>query len=98
MGKIDDRIVEAMQRPVMTDADDRRPPRSLSQQPVERHFRRLVESRGRLVEKDDFRAGQQHSGEGQALLLADRQALSPVPLLVEPVDELRQADGAQRLD
>ena len=82
-----------MQRAVVANADDRRPPGSLSQQPVERHFRCLVESRGRLVEKDDFRAGEEHPGESDALLLPDRQALRLVALLVEPLAELRQADG-----
>ena len=97
-GEIDDRIVETPQGAVMADADDRRPPRRFAQQPVERHLRRLVERRGRLVEKDDLRAGQQNPGEGEPLLLADRQPLRPVAVLVQPVDEIGQADRAQRLD
>ena len=89
MGKIDDLVVKPLQRAVMTDADDRRPPGCLTQQPIERHFRRLVESRGRLVEKDDFRAGEEHPSKSDALLLPDRQPLRPVALLVEPLAKLR---------
>ena len=55
----------------MTDADNRRSPGSLPQEPVERHFRGLVQCRGRLVEKDDFGAGEKHPGEREALLLAN---------------------------
>src|SRR5665213_1992247 len=78
----------------MPDADDGRPPLGVAQHPVQRHLPRLVERRGRLVEKDDRRPQQQHPREGEPLLLATRQALRPVALVVETLDE---SNWAQRL-
>ena len=63
--EIDDRLVEAPQRAVMADADDGRPPFGLAQQAVERRLAGLVERRGRLVEKHDLRARQQHAGKAE---------------------------------
>src|SRR5437764_10580723 len=84
--EVDHRFVEAPQCAVVADADDRRMPVGFAHQPVERRLRRLVERRGRLVEKHDRRAHQEDAGKADALLLATRQALRPVALLVELAD------------
>ncbi len=47
-----------------------------------------VERAGRLVEHRVARLGEQHPGEREALLLADRQHLRPVVLGVQPAEPL----------
>src|SRR5207249_7755623 len=94
--EIDDRFVEALQRAVVADADDGRVPIGFAQQPIERRLGRLVESRGRLVEKHDLGPYEQDPGKTEPLLLAAGKAQCPIALFVELIDEVGQADRVQR--
>src|SRR5947208_13828928 len=88
--------MEAPQRPMVPDADDRRMPIRFAQQPVERGFGRLVERRRRLVEKDDLRPDEQDPRKTEPLLLAAREALRPIAVDVELIDQISEPNGAQR--
>src|SRR5690349_2823749 len=94
--QVDDRLVEAAQRAAVADADDGWTPFRLAQHAVERCLCGLVERRGRLVEKHGLRPHQQHAGKTDALLLAARQPLRPVALLVELRNQIAKADRVQR--
>src|SRR5207244_11749291 len=78
VGEIDDAVVEAAQGRAMADADDGRMPGQVAQHAIERRLAILVERRRRLVEKDDGGLGEQHPREGEAFLLAAREALRPI--------------------
>src|SRR3982751_4992204 len=84
--EIDDRLVEAPQGAVMADADDRRMPIGLAQQPGERGFGGPGARRGRFVEENDFRAHEQDARKAKPLLLAAREALRPIAVDIELVD------------
>ncbi len=65
-------------------------------------LRLKVEVRGRLVEHEDVRAGQERPGEGDQLSLARRQRLAPllddrVQALWQAVDQIDQPHGADGL-
>src|ERR1043166_9019178 len=94
--EIDDRLVEAPQGAVMADADDRRMPIGFAQQPVERGFGGLVERRGRFVEENDLRAHEQDARKAKPLLLAAGEALRPIAVDIELVDQISEPDSAQR--
>jgi hypothetical protein len=66
------------------------------QHAVDRGLGLLVERRGRLVEEQPFRPGEQRAGEREALLLAAGEALLPVVALVEPRGESGQLRRFQR--
>src|SRR6476646_6044863 len=87
--------MEAPQRPMVPDADDRRVPISFAQQPVERCLGSLVESRGRLVEKDDLWPDEQDARKAEPLLLAAREPLRPIAVDIELIDQIVEPDRAQ---
>src|SRR5438552_11163539 len=84
--------MEGAQRAAMPDADDGRMPRQAAQHAVKHGFAALVERRGGFIEEDDRGLGEEHPGEGEALLLAARQALGPVVELVEIAGEMTEPD------
>src|SRR5205807_9349242 len=69
-----------------------------AQHAVKRRLAVLVERRRRLVEEDGGRLGQQHAGEGEALLLAARHALRPIVDLVEIGREIAEPDLVEHGD
>src|SRR6185312_5776403 len=93
-----DAVMERAQRAAMADADDGRPPRCFLQQAIEFGLALLIERRRRLVEEDGLRLGEQYARDGEALLLAARQALRPHIRLVELGGETAEADLPQYLD
>src|SRR5262249_34026078 len=81
----------------MADAEDRRLRQPLAQQSIETRFGRLVERRGRLVEKEPLGLLDQGAREGNTLLLARGELKRPVRALVQASAELAEADHLERL-
>ena len=72
----------------MADADHDAVRQLRAQRPVQRELLALVERRGRFVEEDHLRLGQQHPRERDPLLLTRGEHLGPVGDLVEPADKM----------
>ena len=89
--------MERRERRAVADRHDGRFRQALLEQPVERRLRRLVERGGGLVEEQEIGRLQEGARDAEALLLAERQHAVPVRLLVEPLRQGGQADGADRL-
>ena len=81
----------------VADRDDGRARQALRQQPVEVGLGGIVERGGGFVEQQDIRPLQQRAGDGEALLLAERQHPVPVILAGDVGGERRQPDGADRV-
>ena len=75
--------MEGTQRRAMADAEYRRPREPLAHQSIEPCLRRLVNRRGRLVEKEPIGLLDQRSSEGDALLLARGELERPMANFVE---------------
>jgi len=73
---------------VVADADRR--DRQAFQLPVQRGLMHGVQGAGRFVQHRIARAGDQHPGEGQALLLSGGQQLGPVALGRQPAHPVRE--------
>ena len=56
-----------------------------------------IETRGRLIQEDPRRFGQQRTRDRDTLQFSAREALRPVIVPVEPVDQMRQSNVAQQL-
>src|SRR5262249_60952515 len=89
--------VEAAQGPAMAAAEARRLRQALARQSIEARLGRLVERRGRLVEKEPLGLLDQGAREGDALLLARGELKRPVRVLVQAPAELAEADRLERL-
>src|SRR5689334_884261 len=90
--------MELRQGAAVADADDGRVPWQIAEQPVERRLAGLVERGRRLVEEDDGRLGEEHARDGEALLLAAREALRPEIDAVELGGEMAEPDLVQHID
>src|SRR2546425_1278554 len=89
--------VEGAQRGPMADAHDRGSREAGPEQSVQLRFGGLVERRGGFVEEEPLRPLHEGAGEGDALRLARREHLGPVPGLVEARDEVRKPARRERL-
>src|SRR6267142_2199335 len=89
--------MERTQGRPMADAEHRRLREPLAHQPIESRLRRLVQRRGRLVQKEPVGLLDQGSREGHALLLAGGELERPVGDLVETPGELLEVHRLERL-
>ena len=94
--EMDRTVMQVAEQRGAADGDDDRVRQPLGEQAIERLGVGLFQRRDRLVEQEDVRLRQQRAHEGGALLLAAGKHRRPVGFLVEPVDEMRQPDIAQR--
>ena len=90
-------LVEARHRRSVRDGHQRGVRQPLLQDVVQLVLGLRIEAGGRLVQEDPVRLRQQRAGQRDALLLAARQALRPVVVMIQTIGQLRQPGIGQRL-
>ncbi len=89
--------VEGTQCRAMAHAEYRRSREPLAHQSIKTRLRSLVNRRGCLVEEEPIGLLHQRASKGDALLFAGGKLERPMASLVEPLGEVREPDGRQRL-
>ena len=93
LGQVENAVMERSQGAAMADADDRGTARQSFDQPIEVDLTSLVESTGRLVEENRVGLLQQDSSEAHALLLSQRETLTPIVDFIKPPAVVTQPHG-----
>ena len=76
-------VVKGAKGRAVTNAEQGRPRKPITQQTVKARFRFLVHCRGRFVEEKPIRRMHESAGKGNALLLTGRELKCPVGGLVK---------------
>lgn len=90
-------VMAGEKRLTMSDADEAGLRQGLVQELIQGFFPRLVEGAGGLVEEHPVRPDDENPGEGDPLLLAQRENPAPIVDVVKTGNERRQIDAPQNI-